>query len=141
MLRFDLPPVWSNVIRWEAFLTSAICLLALWLSPWMMFILVVQAFLRGFVGHRADPLNPMWVSLFKSLNLAGKQENAGAKMFAVKLLFIGSSATLLLLMSGASIWMMPIYVLLFFSVLEWAFGFCAGCWAYTFWHQARQSRA
>ena len=43
MLRFDLPAVSSNVIRWEAVITFVVCNLALFVSPWFMAVLVVQA--------------------------------------------------------------------------------------------------
>ena len=29
MLRFDIPPVFSHVVRWEAFIVFSLCLLAL----------------------------------------------------------------------------------------------------------------
>ena len=29
MLRFDIPPVFSNVVRWEAFLVFFVCIFAL----------------------------------------------------------------------------------------------------------------
>ena len=33
MLRFDVPLVWSNVIRWEAFISHVVCWIALLLWP------------------------------------------------------------------------------------------------------------
>ncbi|MBL8518273.1 MAG: DUF4395 family protein [Betaproteobacteria bacterium] len=136
MLRFDIPPVWSNVIRFEAFLTFVMCLLAYTLSPWLMVIPAVQGFIRGFFGHHREPMHGVWVKLFESRGWAGKKENAGAKMFAAKLLCIASSAAVGLYLGGQSFWVVPVYVLLVFSTLEWAFSFCAGCWAYTLWFQA-----
>ena len=51
MLRFDLPAVSANVIRWEAVITFVVCNLALFVSPWFMAVLVVQALVKGFIGH------------------------------------------------------------------------------------------
>lgn len=136
MLRFDIPPVWSNVIRFEAFLTFVICWLALLVSPWFMAILIAQGFIRGFFGHHREPMNAVWVKLFDKQGWAGKKENAGAKMFAAKLLFLASTVSLGLFLAGLSFWTIPCYVLIVFSFMEWAFSFCAGCWAYTLWFQA-----
>ena len=135
MLRFDIPPVWSNVTRWEALLTFVLCGLALAVTPWCMAILVVQGFIRGFIGHSREPLNGVWVRLFEARGWAGKQENAGAKMFAAKLLFLASTVSLVLYLTGQDFWVVPVYVLIVFSFLEWAFSFCAGCWAYTLWYR------
>jgi hypothetical protein len=33
MLRFDIPRVWSNFTRWEAFVTFVLCWLALLVTP------------------------------------------------------------------------------------------------------------
>ena len=60
MLRFDVPQVWSNVIRWEAFITFALSIMALLVAPWLMLILVVQGFVRGFIGHHRCPAHLLW---------------------------------------------------------------------------------
>lgn len=141
MLRFDIPPVWSHVARWEAFLTFVFCLLAYFVTPWFFAPLIVQGFVRGFFGHYKEPMHRVWAKLFEARGWAGKKENAGAKMFANKLLFIASTAGLLLFLGGSGLWVAPCIVLLIFSTLEWAFAFCAGCWAYGFWYQKFPPRA
>lgn len=65
----------------------------------------------------------------------GKKENAGAKMFANKILFVVSSIAMILFLSGNPLWMVPTVALLVFSAREWAFSFCVACWAYGFWYQ------
>lgn len=60
MLRFDVPQVWSNVIRWEAFMTFVLSLIALLLAPWVMLLLVAQGFVRGFIGHHRCPSHLLW---------------------------------------------------------------------------------
>jgi hypothetical protein len=135
VLRFDIPQVWSNVIRWEALLTTVFCVLALLVSPWFMALLAVQGAVRGFLGHHRCPSHLLWKALFLRLNHAGKKEDAGAKMFASKLLFVASSASLLLYLSGSGLWVVPCAVLIVFSTAEWALSFCAGCWVYGAWYR------
>jgi hypothetical protein len=135
MLRFDVPQVWSNVTRWEAFITSTVCVLALAISPWLMLILVVQGFIRGFFGHQRCPAHLLWKRVAEAKQWGGKKENAGAKMFANKLLFIVSSIAVILFVSGSALWMVPTVALIVFSTLEWALSFCVACWAYGFWYQ------
>lgn len=134
MLRFDVPPVASNVARLEAFLTFAVCIVALLGAPWLMAPLALQAFVRGFLGHHREPLHGVWKRLLSARGLAGKPENAGAKMFAAKILFVASTVAVLLLVAGSPLWKVPVSVLVAFSFLEWAFSFCAACWAYGFWY-------
>lgn len=135
MLRFDVPPVWSNVTRWEAFLTFAFCLLAYLVSPWLFAPLVVQGFIRGFMGHFKEPLHGAWTRFFKSQGWAGQLEDTGANMFANKILFIASTAGLLLFLADSVLWQVPCAALLIFSTLEWAFSFCIACWAYGIWYR------
>lgn len=135
MLRFDVPRVWSNVIRWEAFVTFALCWLALLVSPWVLVLLAVQGAVRGFVGHHRCPSHLLWKWLFIAAGLQGKQEDAGPKMFASKVLFVASSVSLALYASGNALWQVPCGMLLVFSFLEWALSFCAACWVYGAWYK------
>jgi hypothetical protein len=141
MLRFDVPQVWSNVTRWEAFLTFVICWLALFVSPWVLPVLIVQGFVRGFFGHHREPMHRFWKQLFEARNWGGKKENAGAKMFANKLLFVASAAAMALYLLDIPLWKAPCWVLIGFSFLEWAFSFCAACWAYGMWYRVFPPRA
>lgn len=132
MLRFDVPQVWSNVTRWEAFITFVVCALALAGFPWAMLLLVVQGFVRGFFGHHRCPAHLLWKKIAEAKQWGGKKENAGAKMFAGKILFVVSSIATILFVSGSPLWMVPTVALLVFSTLEWALSFCIACWAYGF---------
>lgn len=134
MLRFDLPPVWSRVTRTEAFVSFLICTAALMFSPWLMGILVVQGFIRGFLGHYKCPLHRVLAWSFESQNWAGRKENPGAKMFANKILFVASSVSVLAYAMGSELWVIPCTVLMIFTTLEWAVSFCAACWAYGLWY-------
>lgn len=55
-------------------------------------------------------------------------------MFANKVLFVASGVALTLYLAGSAMWQVPCAVLIGFSFLEWAFSFCAACWAYSAWH-------
>lgn len=135
MLRFDVPPVWSNVIRWEAFVTHVLCWLALLLSPWFLALPIVQGLIKGFIGHYRCPMHIVWQKLFVARGWQGKRENAGAKMFAAKILFIAGAVGLTFYVAGSPMWVVPTGALVLFSFLEWAFSFCAACWAYGAWYQ------
>jgi len=136
MLRFDVPRVWSNVIRLEAFITFAVAALALAFNfAWLMALLVALGLVRGFFGHHRCPSHHLWKALMLRANCAGKLEDAGAKMFANKILFIASGVSLALFLSGSELWMVPASMLVVFATLEWAFSFCAACWVYGAWYR------
>jgi hypothetical protein len=135
MLRFDVPQVWSNVTRWEAFVTTLVCLAALFVWPWLMGLLVLQGAVRGFLGHHRCPSHLLWKALFERLQWQGKKENAGAKMFAAKVLCVASAVSVALYALGSGLWVVPCVALVLFSTMEWAFSFCAACWAYGAWYR------
>lgn len=135
MLRFDIPPVWSNVARWEAFVSFLISGIALLYSPWVMIILLAQGVIRGFMGPQKCPSHRLWNYIFEGLGWAGHKENAGAKMFANKVLALASTVTVIAYAVGSSMWQIPVTALLIFTSLEWAFSFCAACWVYGAWYR------
>lgn len=135
MLRFDIPQVWSRVVRWDAFITFVLCWLALLVSPWFLVVLLVQGAVKGFAGHHRCPSHLTWRALFLRFGMAGRLEDAGAKMFAAKMLFIASSVGLALFLAGSPLWRVPTSALVIFSFLEWALGFCAACWVYGAWYK------
>lgn len=135
MLRFDIPQVWSNAVRLDAFMTTLICLLALLVSPWFMALLVLQGAVRGFFGHHRCPSHLAWKFLLLRIKHASKKEDAGAKMFASKILLLASAVSLTLFLAGSSLWVVPCTALIVFSTAEWALSFCAACWAYGVWYR------
>lgn len=135
MLRFDIPPVWSNVARWEAFVSFLISGIALLYSPWVMSILLAQGVIRGFMGPQKCPSHRLWNYIFEGLGWAGHKENAGAKIFANKVLALASTVTVIAYAVGSSMWQIPVTALLIFTSLEWAFSFCAACWVYGVWYR------
>ena len=129
MLRFDIPQVWSNVIRWEAFVTWLLCLVALFVTPWVFVILALQGAVKGFIGHYRCPSHLLWRRMFEALGWQGRKEDAG------KVLFVVSGIALALFLSGSALWKVPCIALLIFSFLEWAASFCAACWVYGAWYR------
>ncbi len=134
MLRFDLPRVWSNVTRLEAFVSFLVCAASLLYTPWLMLILVLQGFVRGFLGHYKCPMHRFLAWAFEKRQWAGKQENPGAKMFANKVLFLVSSIAVLIYALGGAFWVVPCIMLMIFATAEWALSFCAACWVYGIWY-------
>ncbi len=135
MLRFDIPPVNSNVARLEAFITFSFCLIALLGYPYLLPLLALMGFVRGFWGHYKCPSHRLFTKVMVKLNIAGKKENAGAKMFANKILFVAATIASILFYSGNSLWRVPATALVIFSTLEWLFSFCAACWVYSYWYK------
>lgn len=135
MLRFDVPPVNANTVRLDAFLTFAFCLLALYGFPWLLPILAVMGFVRGFFGHYKCPSHRVFAMMMEKMEIAGRKENAGARMFANKLLFLAATVASVLYYTGNEFWTVPAMVLVVFSFFEWAFSFCAACWVYGAWYK------
>src|SRR5690625_4805380 len=134
MRRLDLARVWSRVPRSEALVNSAVCVASLLVTPWLMLILVVQGFVRGFLGHYKCPMHRFFAWSFESRGWGGKKENPGSKMFANKVLFVVSSISVLLFVAGSELWLVPCIMLAVFATLEWALSFCAACWVYGAWY-------
>ena len=135
MLRFDIPPVNANVARLEAFITFSFCVIALLGFPYLLPVLALMGFIRGFFGHYKCPSHRLFTKIMTAMNIAGKKENAGAKMFANKLLFIAATVASVLFFMGIDLWKVPTSILVVFSSLEWAFSFCVACWSYGYWYK------
>lgn len=135
MLRFDIPPVNANVARLEAFITFSFCLIALLGFPYLLPVLALMGFVRGFFGHYKCPSHRLFTKIMTAMNIAGKKENAGAKMFANKLLFIAAIVASVLFFMDIDLWRVPASILVVFSTLEWALSFCVACWSYGYWYK------
>jgi hypothetical protein len=135
VLRFDIPPVNANVARFEAFITFTFCAIALLGFPYLLPVLALMGFVRGFFGHYKCPSHRLFTKVMTAMNIAGKKENAGAKMFANKLLFVAATVASVLFFMGIDLWKVPAGVLLVFSTLEWALSFCIACWSYSYWYK------
>jgi hypothetical protein len=125
----------ANVARLEAFITFSFCLIALLGFPYLLPVLALMGFIRGFFGHYKCPSHRLFTKIMTALNIAGKKENAGAKMFANKLLFIAATVASVLFFMDIDLWKVPTSILVVFSTLEWAFSFCVACWSYGYWYK------
>src|SRR5690554_6494644 len=121
MLRFDVPPVHANAARVDALITSVVCTASLLGLPFLMPILAVMGFVRGFVGHYKCPSHRLATDALKTKGWAGPPENAGAKMFANKILFVAASIASILYFMDIAFWIVPTTALLVFSSFEWMF--------------------
>jgi hypothetical protein len=137
MLRFDLPRIPTNAARADALITWLVSGAALMGFVYLVPLLAVQGFVRGFFRHGLEPAHKGISALLSAKGWAGKLEDAGAKMFANKILFVAATAATVLYLSGSSMWKLPVTALFIFSFLEWALSFCAGCWAYGAYYKLR----
>ncbi len=137
MLRFDIAPVCSNAYRFQAavtFAVSAAYLFTPW--QWLAVVLAVGGALRGFVSPHKCPSYLLFSAATGKMGMS-KKVNAGAKMFADKLVAIAGAVMLGTWLAGSSIGMIPAAALLVFSFIDLTIGFCAACWAYTLWFRLR----
>lgn len=137
MLRFDIAPVCSNAYRLQAALTFAISAAYLFTPyKWLAFLLAFGGLLRGFVSPHKCFSYKLFAALCRRLGVS-KPINAGAKMFADKLVAIAGLVMGITWALGSEIGMIPAGALLLFSFVDLSLGFCAACWAYTLWFRLR----
>lgn len=137
MLRFDIPAVYSIAYRFQAAITFAVAAIYL-LTPyqWVAFILAWGGLLRGFI----NPHHCLTYKLFAGLSARlgwGKRVNAGAKMFADKVIGLAGLAMGISWLFGSHLGTIPAVALLLFAFVDLAIGFCAACWAYGAWYKLR----
>lgn len=137
MLRFDLPPVCSNAYRVQAAITFIVSAAYLF-TPyrWLAVLLALGGLIRGFWSPHRCPSMLAFAAATKRLGWA-KPVNAGAKMFADKLVAIAGSVMLGTWLAGSNLGEIPAYALLTFSLIDLITGFCAACWAYGLWYKLR----
>ena len=93
--------------------------------------LMVDFWIRGFIGGKYSLLNRMNMWVVSQLNLSPKMINAGPKIFAAQVGTVLSSVALLGYFMGCSFFCIIIAGILgFFSFLEMAFGYCVACKLY-----------
>ncbi|MDO9597596.1 MAG: DUF4395 family protein [Azoarcus sp.] len=137
MLRFDIAPVCSNAYRFQAAVTLAISAIYLFTPyQWVAVILALGGLLRGFVSPHKCPSYKLFEATTAKMNLAAKV-NAGAKMFADKLVAIAGLVMSITWMMGSSLGIYPAAILMVFAFIDLASGFCAACWAYALWYKVR----
>ncbi len=137
MLRFDIPPVCANAYRFQAAMSFAIAALYLF-TPyrWVAFLLAFGALIRGFVSPHKCVSYKLFAGLSQQLGLR-KLQNAGAKMFADKVVMLAGSVMAVSWLVDSPIGMIPAVAILVFACIDLLTGFCAACWAYGLWYRVR----
>lgn len=99
-------------------------------------MLAFAGLLRGFVSPQSCPSYRLLAWAGDRLGY-GKRVNAGAKLFADKIVGIAGLAMFAAWLLDSELGVIPATALLVFSALDVVTGFCIACWAYTFWHRVR----
>nr|MBL8410698.1 DUF4395 family protein [Dechloromonas sp.] len=137
MLRFDIAPICANAYRFQAAMSFSIAALYLFTPyKWVAFLLAFGGLLRGFVSPHRCLSYKLFSGLTRQFGLA-KQQNAGSKMFADKVVFIAGSVMAISWLMGSEIGMIPATAILAFALLDLVTGFCAACWAYGLWYKMK----
>ncbi len=102
-------------------------------SWWIALLLVIDFFLRGFAFGRYSPLNRTSDWIDRKFFPPGRQIDRAPKLFAARLGFIFCDCLLIaIIFELTTLTLFISCVLLLFSFLEFALGFCAGCYVYSF---------
>lgn len=137
MLRFDIAPVCSNAYRFQAAVTLLVSAIYFFTPyKWVAVILLLGGLLRGFVSPHKCPSYKLFEATTQKMGLA-KKVNAGAKMFADKLVAIAGLIMVITWIMGSGIGNIPAVVLMIFASIDLVSGFCAACWAYGLWYKVR----
>jgi hypothetical protein len=99
----------------------------------LAFFLLVDFLIRGFLNPKYSFLNFFSKRIVQSFDIKNKPTDRGAKRFAAKIGFV--FATIIFLLNAFNFIEFSIYtavIIVVFSFLESALGFCAGCYMYTF---------
>lgn len=123
----------EKVVRVNAFIT--LILLAVFVfTPWkwVIFVLAIDFFLRGFMKGKGSPLAAVSKLVLKALKISSAPINAGPKLFAAK---IGFACSFLISIFYVFALMTPAYVVLGIvavcAALEAFLGYCVGCKVYS----------
>lgn len=137
MLRFDIAPVCSNAYRMIAAITFVVSAIYLFTPyQWVAVVLAFGGALRGFVSPHKCPSYLLFAAMTRKAGMA-RPVNAGAKLFADKLVAIAGMVMVASWLLDSSVGQIPAAILLVFSFADMVFGFCAACWAYGLWYKLR----
>lgn len=137
MLRFDIAPVCSNAYRFQAAVTLTVSALYFFTPyKWVAIILALGGLIRGFVSPHKCPSYKLFEAATRKMGKTQKV-NAGAKMFADKLVAVMGTVMLVSWLMGSSIGNIPAVALMVFATIDLVSGFCAACWAYGLWYKMR----
>lgn len=137
MLRFcpiNSEKINENVARANALLVAAL-LVALILIParWLVALLVVDFFLRGFGPRKYSPLAQISRQLVAALSLKPQITNLAPKQFAARIGFLLSALAGVFFLAGLTTAGLVVSgVILVFALLEGVAGICVACLIYPY---------
>ena len=115
---------------WVLLLSVVTAFTTIWQVP---AFLAVDFGLRGFGFGKYSPLHRLSALVCRLFNFGVKPVYAPPKLFAAKIGFAINVAIVVLLLYGAlSVAVVLAIVISLFAFLEWMFGFCAGCYMFSF---------
>lgn len=130
----DFVTINENKARFVALLVFLLSVIFLLVGNWFIpLFLSIDFYLRGFNGGRYSLLFGVADVAEKKIPLPNKPTDRGPKKFAAQMGFVMS--LLLFIFSITGLYPAAFIVgamLVLFSFLEWALGFCAGCYVYTY---------
>ncbi len=121
----------ETVVRLNA-LWTVLSLIGIYFYPWIVSLLIVDFFIRGFWNPRNSLFSKFSCLVVKILKLKSKTTNGGPKIFAAKIGFLMSSIILFCFLFALTI---PFYVfwimIMVCACLEAFLGYCVGCQLYS----------
>jgi hypothetical protein len=129
----------ENVTRLNALVTFIVVTVFIFTPyKWILFFLPLDFALRAWFQGRFSPIGRMNNYLVRSLNLGESLINEGPKLFATRIDLILSAGSVISFFAGLTVIAYVLGgVLVFFSFLEAAFGFCMACKIYPFIYRSR----
>ncbi len=129
----------ENVTRLNALVTFIVVSVFIFTPyKWILFFLPLDFALRAWFQGRFSPIGRMNNYLVRSLNLGESLINEGPKLFAARIGLILSAGSVISFFAGLTFIAYVLGgILVFFSFLEAAFGFCMACKIYPFVYRSR----
>ena len=123
----------TNQVRINASIVFIACCLALTIqTPYIILLLCIDFFCRGFIKKRVSLLNYLSKSIITAFDIPTSKENEAPKIFAVKVGFVFTVLSLICFFLGyKTSFNLFVTIIILFSFLEFAFKFCAGCVVFT----------
>ncbi len=115
-----------------ALVVATVLLYIVTASPWLIGLLLFDFTIRGFTTLKVSPYSFAAKKLNDAIGLKPVLINKAPKLFAARVGFVFTLASLSLYFVSPISSMIIAGVLMFFAFLEAAFDFCVGCLVYTY---------
>lgn len=128
----------KNVARLNAFSTFLTMCAYLFTSfKFIVILLAIDFFIRGYIDPKSSPVSTINKNIIGFFKIKPKVINAGPKIFAAKIGFLMTIlvSVLFYFLSLPIVASIFAYLLVIFSLLEFAFGYCVGCHMYSLKHR------